>query len=69
MSRYTNVVVKRKAPFVTDVALAHQLNLELVRLRERFMRIGMVQTFHALEAGQMKAGFELADHLELAARA
>ena len=69
MSRYKNVVIPRREPFVKNVTRAKELVVELAVLRERFFRIGMIQTFHALEVGEQKAGWELADHLGLAGAA
>jgi hypothetical protein len=72
-NRYQHVVAPRTAPFIMQGDIrgrqhtphASDLILQLVRLREQFMRIGMVQTAHAMDAPQLKAGFELADHYRL----
>jgi len=68
VSRYHNLVVRRRAPFVTNVARASELITDLVVLRERLFRVGLIQTAQAMEAAERKAGFELADHLQLVER-
>jgi hypothetical protein len=63
MNRYKNVVIPRNKPFITGDAA--DLIRQLVVLREQFARAGMWQTYHALDAAQLKAGFEYADHIGL----
>ncbi len=48
-----------------QIRAAHELIVQLVKLKHEFGRVQMFATMHALEPAMQKAGYELAEQIEL----